>query len=521
MKYSTWVKTYKGKRINYDGVSGVQCVDLAKHYCDKVLGLGSIGSHGNAKEWWNNRNTDTWIKNNFTAITCTYANGECKVGDIGIRATGVYGHIFIIASTSSKGKFTYYDENGDGNGAGMTLRSKAYSSNYITGILRPKNSTNIDDKSTEIINKAVNWAIDIANDSSHGYDQVNRWGPDYDCSSLVISAYKNAGLKVYSKGATNTRNMYKPFLQCGFEDVTKEITLSSGKGLKKGDVLLTPSSHTAMMTNSSKLVQARMNENNGITGGRTGDQTGDEIHVRSYYNFPWTYVLRYPGGSDDDDDDDDTLEDKWASLYDTENTREDAIVREVGYIDNKNKPSINTSNIKLSVINYTSTLSDVFDIVVDTYKQIDTKSYNLDTLGSKPRECFEFFIDNGLLASAAIGILANIRYDSNFDASKSDTKSKTYGLCRWSGERSDNMKSTVGKQWKTNLTGQLIFLWYELEYTFNLSILSKLKTIKNNKLGCQEAAEIFCSNFGVATVNESNIAKRKEQAATYWDKINS
>jgi hypothetical protein len=83
------------------------------------------------------------------------------------------------------------------------------------------------------------------------------------------------------------------------------------------------------------------------------------------------------------------------------------------------------------------------------------------------------------------------------------------------------MKSTVGKQWKTNLTGQLIFLWYELEYTFNLSILSKLKTIKNNKLGCQEAAEIFCSNFGVATVNESNIAKRKEQAATYWDKINS
>ena len=37
--------------------------------------------------------------------------------------------------------------------------------------------------------KAVTWAIRIANDPAHGYDQDNRWGPDYDCSSLVISAW--------------------------------------------------------------------------------------------------------------------------------------------------------------------------------------------------------------------------------------------------------------------------------------------------------------------------------------------
>ena len=33
-----------------------------------------------------------------------------------------------------------------------------------------------------IVEEAVQWAIDTANDSSHGYDQGNRWGPDYDCS---------------------------------------------------------------------------------------------------------------------------------------------------------------------------------------------------------------------------------------------------------------------------------------------------------------------------------------------------
>lgn len=32
-----------------------------------------------------------------------------------------------------------------------------------------------------------------AADNSHGYDQANRWGPDYDCSSAVISAWELAG----------------------------------------------------------------------------------------------------------------------------------------------------------------------------------------------------------------------------------------------------------------------------------------------------------------------------------------
>ena len=41
---------------------------------------------------------------------------------------------------------------------------------------------------SEKIEAAVNWAIQIANDNSHGYDQANRWGPDYDCSSLLIQS---------------------------------------------------------------------------------------------------------------------------------------------------------------------------------------------------------------------------------------------------------------------------------------------------------------------------------------------
>ena len=50
--------------------------------------------------------------------------------------------------------------------------------------------------------KALQWMLDIAADNSHGYSQVNRWGPDYDCSSMVIQAWENAGVPVKSAGAT-------------------------------------------------------------------------------------------------------------------------------------------------------------------------------------------------------------------------------------------------------------------------------------------------------------------------------
>ena len=149
------------------------------------------------------------------------------------------------------------------------------------------------------IEKAVDYMKKIANDNKHGYSQTNRWGSpdtwsDYDCSSLVISAWQAAGVPVEDKGATYTGNMYNAFIKCGFKDVTSSVTLSSGKGLKAGDVLLNHTDHTAMMINSTQLAQASIDEKGGISGGKVGDQTGYEIHIRSYYNYPWNCVLRLP-----------------------------------------------------------------------------------------------------------------------------------------------------------------------------------------------------------------------------------
>lgn len=148
-----------------------------------------------------------------------------------------------------------------------------------------------------IIEKAIAQMETWAQDDSHGYDQANRWGPDYDCSSAVIQAWQNAGVPVKFKGATYTGNMYPVFKSCGFEDVTASVNLSNGSGLQRGDVLLNHVHHTAMYCGNGQIVQASINEFGTTTGGQTGDQTGREFYIRSYYNYPWDIVLRYNGSA--------------------------------------------------------------------------------------------------------------------------------------------------------------------------------------------------------------------------------
>ena len=148
-------------------------------------------------------------------------------------------------------------------------------------------------KAEQAISQMEEWAAD----SSHGYDQANRWGPDYDCSSAVIAAWELAGVPVKTNGATYTGNMRGVFLRCGFEDVTGSVDLASGTGLQRGDVLLNIQHHTAMYCGNGMEVEASINENGGVTGGQTGDQTGREFLVRPYRNYPWDCVLRYTGGN--------------------------------------------------------------------------------------------------------------------------------------------------------------------------------------------------------------------------------
>lgn len=138
--------------------------------------------------------------------------------------------------------------------------------------------------------RAVSWIEAIANDDSHGYDQTNRWGPDYDCSSLVIEAYEQAGMPVKTNGASYTGNMVDVFMESGFERLIYDRYME----MKAGDVLWVEG-HTAMYIGDGYLVEAYSNENGEATGGEPGDQTTLEIRTSIFPSTSqWSWVLRLP-----------------------------------------------------------------------------------------------------------------------------------------------------------------------------------------------------------------------------------
>lgn len=141
MDYNEFINTYDGKAIDYDGVSGVQCVDLAKIYLDKVFGI-KPGAWGNAKDYYLNFNNIPQLRNNFNRI----ANSSSFVpqrGDIvvwGSAVGGGYGHIAIATGEGNTRQFYSYDQNWNGKATHKVLHNY----NGFYGVLRAKDQSRIE-----------------------------------------------------------------------------------------------------------------------------------------------------------------------------------------------------------------------------------------------------------------------------------------------------------------------------------------------------------------------------------------
>lgn len=133
------------------------------------------------------------------------------------------------------------------------------------------------------VETAISWAVAIANDNSHGYSQSVRWGPHYDCSSFVYSAFYQAGFSLPGSGTRYTQTMVNDFTKAGFTWIPWS-QIGSMNGLQRGDILLNNSS------NSSKQ-HTEIYLGNGQNVGAHSPSKG--ISVSGYYNHPWLGVLRY------------------------------------------------------------------------------------------------------------------------------------------------------------------------------------------------------------------------------------
>lgn len=139
MNYQEFINEYSEKSFDYDGVSGVQCVDLIKMYLDKVFGI-KPGAWGNAKDYFENF-TNLPLKNYFKRIVNTPDLIPQK-GDIVVWGTGLgnkYGHIAIATGEGKTSKFYSYDL----NWGGKTVRKVLHNYGGFLGVLRPNDQSKI------------------------------------------------------------------------------------------------------------------------------------------------------------------------------------------------------------------------------------------------------------------------------------------------------------------------------------------------------------------------------------------
>lgn len=153
-------------------------------------------------------------------------------------------------------------------------------------------------------NDAVDFAVRIANDNSHGYSQAvrslyNIINPkSFDCSSLALTAYYYAlqknGLTAQANylkaNCSYTGNMLK-MLNAGFEIVARNQT--AHVQMIKGDLELNTTHHVAMAIGKDNIVHARSSEGTKDTR----DNSGNEIRTQPWYLYShgWTHRLRFTG----------------------------------------------------------------------------------------------------------------------------------------------------------------------------------------------------------------------------------
>lgn len=205
-------------------------------------------------------------------------------------------------------------------------------------------------------------------------------------------------------------------------------------------------------------------------------------------------------------------------LYATEYTRADAILREVAYVDSKSERTISKSGIHLSVMNYTTMLNDLWKLFGWGTGEGSESGGDTSELSGNVKTVVDYLMAKGLNAAAACGVAGNIYYESNFNPAAVGDGGTSFGICQWHAGRGQSMKASAGSNWSSNLSGQLDYLWYELNNSYQ-GTLSHLRSVPNTDAGTKSAADYFVRNFEVPANVDSESVKRQNKASEYFSQI--
>lgn len=142
---------------------------------------------------------------------------------------------------------------------------------------------------------------------------------------------------------------------------------------------------------------------------------------------------------------------------------------------------------------------DLADLASDSGTQTTERpaSGNPFSSGSNEAVIYKFLTGQmNLNRAAAMGVMANIKYESGYRPGSDGDRGTSYGICQWHLGRKTNLINwcTENSYDYTTLEGQLWFLQYELNTRYP-SVYSYLKRVEDSGEGAYDAAYYFCFNF--------------------------
>ncbi len=132
---------------------------------------------------------------------------------------------------------------------------------------------------------------------------------------------------------------------------------------------------------------------------------------------------------------------------------------------------------------------------------------------SNEHTIYAFLISEmGYNRAAAMGVMANIKYESGYRPVCDGDRGTSYGICQWHAGRKSNLIAYCEENMLdyTTLEGQLRFFKYEITTRYS-SVHAYLKSVENTAEGAYDAGYYFCFNFEAPAARTSQSTKR----ATY------
>ena len=120
MTLTQFIKTNQGKKVDFDGKYGAQCVDLYRAYCRDVLDVQQTPAVAGAK--------DIITKPGVLEVTRDSALADYSRGDVLVwdaTSSNKYGHVAILVAVYNTKDFIVFEQDGfKQDGAKLAFRSR-------------------------------------------------------------------------------------------------------------------------------------------------------------------------------------------------------------------------------------------------------------------------------------------------------------------------------------------------------------------------------------------------------------